>query len=42
MIKRSGAILPDQKLSDLTCSLRITGTNLKPASAAASPSAQSF
>jgi alpha-L-fucosidase len=26
--------LPDQKVSDLTCSLRITGTNLKPAPAA--------
>ena len=32
--------LPDVKLSDLTCSLRINGSNLKPASAPAENAAQ--
>jgi len=32
--------LPDKKLSDLTCSLRISGSNLKPASAPAGAVAQ--
>jgi len=32
--------LPDKKLSDLTCSLRITGSDLKPASAPAGMAAQ--
>ena len=32
--------LPGEKLSDLTCSLRITGSNLKPASLPAAPAAQ--
>ena len=29
--------LPGEKLSDLTCSLRITGSNLKPAALTAAP-----
>ena len=29
--------IPGQKLSDLTCTLRITGSNLKPASLGAAP-----
>ena len=32
--------LPDKKFSDLTCSLRITGSDLKPASAPAGTAAQ--
>ena len=32
--------LPGEKLSDLTCSLRITGSNLKPANLPAAPAAQ--
>jgi len=29
--------LPDKKISGLTCSLRITGSNLKPVQAASMP-----
>jgi len=32
--------LPDKKLSDLTCSLRITGSNLKPATSPEAPAAR--
>jgi hypothetical protein len=32
--------LPGQKLSDLTCALRITGSNLKPAPLPAAPATQ--